>query len=95
MARSIENDVLEMRVLARRGIESGQIIYPLFAVIANDSKADHTRLSEIYVDSKRRVMTGPIRFINSDCKPNAEVRGIVHSSVPSNQFAVRSSDGEQ
>lgn len=79
---SREGDISQMRVVAKVRIESGEKIYQLFGIMAADNDTEHSMLSAI---SKRhsgglepRLLVGPIRFINSDCKPNAYVSILIN-----------------
>jgi hypothetical protein len=67
-------------VVAGMDIPEGVYIYELMGMMAADTEAPHSRLSEItpYPSQRKkgkkpRVLLGPARFINHDCCPNVEV----------------------
>lgn len=64
----------EFGVKASRGFRTGEYIYELVGLVPTDNRAEHTNLSSVvpHVDQgealePRRVLCGPIRFINHDC----------------------------
>jgi hypothetical protein len=53
---------------------AGEYIYELMGLLSVDGNAVHTRLSEIRAADKTvRILCGPLRMLNHDCNPNAEV----------------------
>ena len=74
------NGELGFSVVAKIDLPEGVYVYQLFGMMAADSEAIHSRLSEIipYTSQRKkgkhpRVLFGPARFINHDCCPNVEV----------------------
>lgn len=69
----------EFGVQARRKILAENFISELFGLMAIDVDTPHTKLSEINPasdqegPSKPRLLAGPMRLANHDCKPNVEV----------------------
>ncbi|EDR01622.1 uncharacterized protein LACBIDRAFT_310701 [Laccaria bicolor S238N-H82] len=70
-------------IFATRDLVEGEILYPLMGLMASDSRAEHSRLSEIHPHPSQvklekgrmdpRVLVGPLRFINHTCHSfNAE-----------------------
>jgi len=72
---------LGFSVEARKDIPGGVYIYEMMGMMAADTEATHSKLSEItpYPSQRKkkgkepRVLFGPARFINHDCCPNVEV----------------------
>jgi hypothetical protein len=53
---------------------AGEYIYELMGLMSLDGNAKHTHLSEIEAaDNTVRILCGPLRMLNHDCNPNAEV----------------------
>lgn len=51
-----------------------EYIYELAGLISVDGNAEHTRLPEYEATDKTvRLLIGPLRMVNHDCNPNAEV----------------------
>jgi hypothetical protein len=68
-------------IVASVALLAGEYIYELMGLLSVDGNAVHTRLSEIRAADKTvRILCGPLRMLNHDCNPNAEVS---HSSSPS------------
>lgn len=72
---------LQFGVIAKRPIMKGTYIYELMGIMASDTTAPHSRLSEIFPHPHQRkglepkILFGPARFANHDCKKsNIEVR---------------------
>jgi hypothetical protein len=76
LASYLDGNVTQLRILARRLIKKHELLYALSGTTATDSLTPDSGLSSIEVagDKKGRLLVGPIRFVNSDCKPNAAVR---------------------
>ncbi|KAF8803048.1 SET domain-containing protein, partial [Phlegmacium glaucopus] len=61
-------------VVARNVLHKGIYLYELLGMMAADSEAMHSRLSEIFPHPTQkkgtdpRILFGPARFINHDCK---------------------------
>lgn len=71
---------LEFAIHARKDLSPGLYMYELMGVMAADTDAEHSRLSEIHPHPSHkkgtapRIWFGPCRFVNHDCKTwNAEV----------------------
>lgn len=74
-----DHSVLGFGVRAAQNIQKGDYIYELSGLLAADGATPHTRLSESIpfgnAGQDRRVLFGPIRFVNHLCVHfNAEVR---------------------
>jgi hypothetical protein len=53
---------------------AGEYIYELTGLLSVDGHATNTRLSEYRADDNTaRILFGPLRMLNHDCSPNAEV----------------------
>ena len=73
-------------VRAMRAISKGEYVYELSGLLAIDNDTPHTRLSESTpfgdLTRERRVLFGPIRFVNHRCIDfNAEVRYFVYLTL--------------
>lgn len=72
---------LGFSVVAVKDLPKGAYLYQMFGVMAADTEAAHSKLSEItpYPSQMRtkgkepRVLFGTLRFINHNCSPNVEV----------------------
>ncbi|KAJ7873255.1 hypothetical protein B0H14DRAFT_3560037 [Mycena olivaceomarginata] len=69
---------IQFGIIAKHPIAKGEKIYELAGQLSKDSVDDQkqditTHLSEMYAwDKSRRVLFGPIRFVNHSCHYNAE-----------------------
>ncbi|KAJ7876650.1 hypothetical protein B0H13DRAFT_1472229, partial [Mycena leptocephala] len=64
-------------IVASVPLLSGEYIYELMGLMSSDGNAKHTRLSEIEAAGNTvRILCGPLRMVNRDCKPNAEYLNI-------------------
>lgn len=85
----VQENVRQLRVLARTDIQEGELLYSLIGTVADDAVAEHSHLSAILGGPEQQdihVLTGPLRFINSDCNPNAHVRLLCFVHTPALNF---------
>ena len=82
-------------IVASVPLLSGEYIYELMGLMSSDGNAKHTRLSEIEAAGNTvRILCGPLRMVNHDCKPNAEVSYLgmqhkffrIHPPVPEHHW---------
>jgi hypothetical protein len=67
-------------IVASVPLLAGEYIYELTGLLSVDGNAEHTRLSEIRAaDNTVRILFGPLRMLNHDCNPNAEVLSFLPS----------------
>ncbi|KAJ7933630.1 hypothetical protein B0H13DRAFT_1855872 [Mycena leptocephala] len=68
-------------IVASVPLLSGEYIYELMGLMSSDGNAKHTRLSEIEAAGNTvRILCGPLRMVNHDCKPNAESEPVALST---------------
>lgn len=67
----------EFNVVAKTDISKGEVLVELSGVMASDFDEEHSHLSEVTAHDKQRgpkgvgrLLVGPIRFVNHDCKLN-------------------------
>lgn len=68
----------DLRIVTKRKITAGEQLRVLSGTRATDDKTEHSQLSAVRISSLKKdfLLTGPIRFVNSDCNPNADVRDL-------------------
>ncbi|KAJ7467347.1 hypothetical protein B0H11DRAFT_2306404 [Mycena galericulata] len=78
-------------------LEENEFIYELSGLLSTDLDAEHTELSKTTSpeDGIERIIFGPIRFLNHDCKPNAEFVKIDHTLGMTIQTNRRIAKGEE
>jgi hypothetical protein len=68
------NRIRGFGITASVPLPANEYIYELAGLISVDGNAEHTRLSQYEATDKTvRILIGPLRMVNHDCNPNAEV----------------------
>lgn len=85
-----DSESLMFGIFTTEKIPAGTYIYELIGLMAQTQYENHSNLSEIYAHPDQnkgqgpRVLFGPIRFLNHECKlSNVEVRNVLDSCVRS------------